>query len=165
MAAYKGQSRKIKDALVTILSGIEYEKTAGNLEDAFVSVKGYAFGEFDGFPAVRILPGQVDKERGSMSQDDRSVAFVVRVHVEREQDTSEEHDINHVYDLTDLIMNRLDGADFHNTLEQVDPTIGTYMLECQRGEWSEVTSSVGALLMCDVDVSVSYSKDLESELD
>jgi hypothetical protein len=40
-----GKSRQIRDALVTLVSGLTYEG-----EPAFVSVKDSTNGEFDGFP-------------------------------------------------------------------------------------------------------------------
>src|SRR5947209_1024044 len=107
MASYKGKSRQIKDALITVLSGIQLDAGSGP-EPAFLSVLDTATGEFDGYPSIRVLPGQVDTTKSSVSQNDRAVAFIARVHlpleagaVDDDPATREHEAINKMYDLTD----------------------------------------------------------------
>jgi hypothetical protein len=80
MPAYNGQSKKIKNALKTMLSAITYDTGSGS-EQAFVSVLDNTSGEFDGYPSVRILPADLTTEKGAVAENDRTVAFVIRVHL------------------------------------------------------------------------------------
>ena len=144
------QSKSIKNALVTLLSGLQL---AG--ETAFTEVKGYSAGEFDGYPSARVLPGDQTTEKAAIGQNDRTVSLIVRTHVMATDDGT---DIDYLYDLTDLIIDSLDAADFDNELNIIDPTIQTHMLDATRGDWSMDDFGAGPVLLCDVNVDVKYSK-------
>ena len=64
-----------------------------------------------------------------------------------------------MYDLTDLIINTLDRGDYVGALENIDPDLGTWMLNATRGDWYVTDTAVGNVLMCDVNIEVKYSKD------
>jgi hypothetical protein len=145
------KSKAIKNALVEILSNCEL-----NGEPAFTDVKGHPRGEFDGYPSVRVLPGDQSNRKASQGQNDRTPAYVVRTHVPIQDDGSE---IDYIYDLTDLILDTLDTADFENQLNELDPTIGTFILTADRGDWLPVETPTGVVQACDINVEVSYSKD------
>lgn len=153
-----GKSRSIKDALVQVLSEIQ-----NGDEPAFVEVTDSTSKDFEGHPSVRVLPNYIENNKGSMSQNDRDVWFQVVVHLKLEDVTKVQSEtIDQMYDLTDLIMDTLDEADFNNTLAEKDRTIGTYMMDADRADWDVVESKGGALLMLVIGVQVSYSKDLDN---
>ena len=54
------KSRAIRDGLVTLISELELDS-----EPAFISVKGNPKGEFDGYPSVRVLPGDQSTEKAA----------------------------------------------------------------------------------------------------
>lgn len=154
MAASKTKS--IKDAMVSILSAIELDD-----EPAFVAVKDHPRGEFDEWPSVRVLPADQPNEKGSMGQNDRTPTFMVRTYVPA---TNEGTEFDQMYVLTDLILDALDEADFNNSLNEIDQTIGSYMLNATRASWFDSDSQAGPILICDINVEVTYSKDLSSGL-
>src|SRR3712207_5800168 len=104
MAAYNGVTKRIKNAVVTVLSGITLDTGTGS-EPAFAQVLDNTVGEFDGYPSVRVLPGDLDNQNGAWSVQDRGTAFIVRVH-EQLEDTPEAESATYdrMYDLTDLII-------------------------------------------------------------
>src|SRR3712207_6284441 len=144
MAAYKGQSRRIKDALKQILSEVTYDTGSGS-EPAFQDVKGSTQGEFDGYPSARVLPGDVEDEKGAMGQNDHGPSYIVRLYVNREADSDldEEALIDQMYDLTDLVIDELDRADYNDALKNKDPEIRDYIMTSSEGAWSVFESSAG----------------------
>lgn len=148
-----GLSRKIKDALKEVLEDVEYKG-----QPAFVAVKGSPDDEFDGYPSIRVLPGDQASERSTQSQNDQTVRYIVRTHVEYGSDSEAAFD--HMYDLTDLIIDTLNEADFANKLQEIDEDIPTFMMNADRGDWFDSDTQAGVVLMCDVNVEVTYSKDL-----
>jgi hypothetical protein len=156
-----GKSRQIRDALVTLVSGLTYEG-----EPAFVSVKDSTNGEFDGFPSLRVLPdpqGGLENENVAMSQQDRTVALALLGHIESKDDNPEvdveSKAISQMLDLTDLIIDAIDEEDFTNALD-IETDTGTYVMTAQLGEWNWADSSAGVLLLFLVHVKVAYSKNL-----
>jgi len=159
-----GSSRQIRDAVMTALADITYDD-----EPAFVSIKGSTKGEFDGYPALRVLPSPegLANVKSSMAQQDRTVSLSILGHIELENkdpDPSvdvEKDAIDQMLDLTDLIVDRLDQVDFDNTLA-VDTDTDTYIMNTESGEWNWVVSGAGALLLFLVNVKVTYSKNMTS---
>lgn len=149
-----GKSRTIKDALVTVLSGIQYQG-----EPAFVNVTDSTAEQFDGYPSVRLLPGSIENTKGSMAQMDRAVEYQAVIHMKLEDVENIQSDvIDQIYDLTDLVIDALDEADFDDSLrEQVG---GSYLLRADRAEWDVVDSKAGALIMLVVTITAEYSKNL-----
>jgi hypothetical protein len=149
----KSKIRSIKDALVTLLSGIHVDG-----EPAFVEVKGHPRGEFDGYPGVRVLPRKpIDNEKGAMAEQDRTNSFIVRVHM---PSTDEGGEFDKMYDLTELIIDTLDQADQDDALNEIDSSIGTYLLNTTGGDWFEQNTQAGLVIMADINVEVGYSKEL-----
>lgn len=158
MAAYSGKSKRIKNALVTLMSGVQYDAGSGN-EPAFVSVLDNTQGEFTGYPSLRVLPNDVTNEKYSTHQSDRTVAFVARVHIPLEETPeSEAAAFDKVYDLTDLIIDAIDVADSDGTLNTLDATLGVLLMDADRGDWTVQVGQSGVMLLCDVNVTVRYSK-------
>lgn len=149
------RTRAIKDALITVLEGVEYKG-----EQAFTKVVGHTEGEFDDYPSIRILPGDQTAEKSTMSQDERTIRFIVRTHVELDGGNG----FDYMYDLTDLILDTVNEADFADRLKDINPEIPTYMMEADRGDWFDAETQAGPVLMCDVNVEVRYSKDLNSKI-
>lgn len=146
------RSKAIKNALVDLIDDLTYED-----ETAFTSVVGHNGGEFDGYPAVRVLPGDTTTEKASVSQNDRTLTFIVRTHLPVKEDGSE---VDYMYDLTDLLLDQFDSGDFLNALNAKDATIKTHILNATRGDWFDSDTGTGVVLMCDINVEVRYSKNL-----
>jgi len=142
------KSKTIKNALITLLKGLQL-----NGEAAFVAVKGHPRGSFDGFPQVRVLPGDQTTEKGAYGQNDRTVSLTARVHIPYTDDGSE---FDYMYELTDLILDALDTEDYSGSFNSDN---GTYVLNTQRGDWFDEDTPTGPVLTCEVSVDVSYSKD------
>lgn len=147
MAESKGKD--IKDAIIALVEGIQLDG-----EPAFLEVKGHPWGQFDGYPSVRVLPADQSTEKGAFGQNDRTVSLSIRTHLPVSESGSE---FDQMYVLTDLIMDALDVADFNNTFSG---SLGTYVLNASRGAWQEDDTQSGPVIACDIDVDVSYSKNL-----
>lgn len=160
MAAYSGVSKRFKDALVGILSAIDYDGGNG-AEPAFVSVVDNTKDEYDAYPVLRVLPGHIDDQKGATGQNDRTVNFMLIGHLPLEDvATVPSVTFDQMYNLTDLIIDQLDNADFDNQLQTIDPSIPTFLLNVTRGDWTTEPTKAGAQLTWNIDVEVSYSKDL-----
>lgn len=158
--AYKGKSRHIRDALVTLLQGVTYD-AGGGPEPALGIVTADPSAEFSAEPFCLVLPGPIDNIMVTTSQNDRTVHFSVLLMLTMETvNRTRAATYNYMEDLTDLLMDTLDEADFHDQLNTVDNTIGTWLMATNRGEFVPGESKSGAVLLCTLDVTVSYSKDL-----
>lgn len=149
-----GKSRSIKDALVTLISGIEYQS-----EPAFTEVVGNPDTAFDGYPSVRVLPGKLATVKGSTGQNDKTPDYIVRTHIEVDNNDWQPA-IDQAYDLTDLIVDTLDTADNQGTLNTIDPSLGLLKVNATGGEWFPQETQAGVVLMCDINVEVTYSRNL-----
>lgn len=159
MASYSGQSNKVKAALMTMVTQITLDRGSGS-EPAFVAVRDNAFGSFDGYPLVRVLPGDLQTVKTDVGANERTLVFDLFVHVPLEDsEQTQTTSYSQMYDLTDLLLDTLDAGDFHGALTQIDSTIGTFILNATRGDWTVVPSNGGSVLVCDVNVEIRYSKD------
>ena len=153
-------SKRIRNALITIITAITYD-TGGGAEAAFVEVVGHARTEFNGYPSARVLPGDLSTEKASVSTNERAAAFIIYTHVPVTGTAAGElAAYDKLYDLTDLIIDALDKGDFSGALVAADPTIGTYIMNATRGDWFLEDSKGGPLLTVAINVDVRYSKDL-----
>lgn len=153
-----GKVRAIKNALVTLVSGLEY-----NGEPAFTQVTDNTSEDFDSYPAVRILPSPdlISNEIGTMPQNDRTVRFNIVVHDSLEDSKKiQSAVIDGMTDRADLLLDTLDIGDFTDQLKSIDPTLGDYMMSVPSVTLDPVDSKGGALLMLVLSVEVKYSKDL-----
>lgn len=142
------KSKKIKNAIISLVQGIQYKN-----EPAFVNVMGTPRGEFDGYPAARVLPGDITTEKGAYSQNDRVVALTLRIHV---PSTKEGTEFDTMYDLTDLVLDALDTADYEG---EFISAVGVLEINASRGDWFDTDSPTGPILACDIAIEVTYSKD------
>lgn len=140
-------SKDIKNALISYIQ--EQQKDG---EPAFVTVTDSMTKTFTGYPSVAVLPASQSSSKAAYGQNDRTVAFIVRTYLPVEQDGSE---VDYMYDLTDLLINALDEADFTNALD-----VQTYLLNASRGDWYDTDTEAGPVIMADINVEVTYSKDL-----
>jgi hypothetical protein len=156
--AYKGMNRKIKDAVVTMLTGITYD-TGSGAEPAFVSVLDNTKDEFEGYPSVRVLPNDIASVTAMNAEKDHTVSFAVIMHFPLNSPADVESDTyNHMYDLTDLIVDTSEHGDYIGQLSTIDPTIQNWMMEVKSARWYIATGKSGALLLCNVNITVSYSR-------
>lgn len=142
------KARDIKNQLVTLIQGLQLDG-----EQAFVDVQDNSIGKFDGYPSVQVLPGRQDTDKAAQNQNDRTVVFEVRTHVEPQEDGSE---FDYMYELSDLLIDSLDQADADNTFQAA---IGTYILNATQGDWDYIETPAGPVLVFVINVEVSYSKD------
>lgn len=144
------RSKAIKNALIAVLEAAQL-----NGEPAFTKVIGHTEGEFDSYPLLRVLPGDQSSEKATQSQNDQTVRFIARTTVPLDAGDG----FDYMYDLTDLIMDTVNEADFADTLSAKDPTIKAHMMLADRGDWQAFDTQAGSMLACDVNVEVTYSKD------
>lgn len=158
MAAYNSVSKRIKNALVTILQGIQYDTGSGP-EPAFVSVIGSTKDEFDSYPLLRVLPAHVDDQKAATGQNDKTIHFMLLGHLQIEDVTTVPADVfDHMYDLTDLIIDTLDTADFTDQLRTVDATLPTFLMDVTQGDWTTEPTSAGAQLTWVINLQISYAQ-------
>lgn len=151
---YKGQARRIKDVIKALLAEIQLNGSA-----AFENILGSTDQQFDAFPSVCVLPGQLEDGKSSVAQNDHTVAYIVRIYSRRESAAEgEEAQIDLMYDLTDKTIDALDQAWQSGRLTQIDPLVRTYLMTSEQGNWSEVETDAGVLLMTDVNLRVTYVK-------
>ncbi len=161
MAAYRGNSRKIKDALITILQGITYD-TGGGAEPAFVQVLDNTKDEFEGYPSVRVLPNTLSSVTADSESRDHTVAFAVIMHFPLSSPTDvESATYNHMYDLSDLIMDTAEHADYIGQLSTIDPTFINWLMNVTQVRWYiSPNAKPGPILLCNINIEVSYAKSL-----
>jgi len=159
--AYNGQAKRIKNALKTVLTGITYDTGSGP-EPAFLAVLDNTKGEFDGYPIVRLLPGDVTTTKGSVAENDRVVNLVARVHLLLEnKPETESATYDWMYNLTDLILDTLDVGDYTDALHNADPTLTNLLkMDATRGDWTIAESNAASVIMCDVNIAIYYFKSL-----
>jgi hypothetical protein len=162
MTAYKGNSRKIKDGLIQILQGITYgdpDPLTGVLQPAFVQVMDNTKDEFEGYPSVRVLPNVLTSATADNIDVDHTVSFAVIMHFPLSSPTNvESATYNQMYDLTDLIIDTTEHADYIGKLSTIDPTFTNWIMSVKQATWRVASGKTGAMLLCNVNVEVSYSK-------
>ncbi|RAN78016.1 hypothetical protein B5P43_18465 [Bacillus sp. SRB_336] len=153
-------NRRIKDALITILSGITYDTGLGE-EPAFVSVLDNTKDEFEGYPAIRILPNNLSSVIDTNAQNNHTVSFAVIMHFPLNSPDEVESSIyDRMYDLTDLIVDTAEHADYIDELSTIDSAIQNWLMVVKQGRWYIANGKAGSLLLCNLDIEVSYSKDV-----
>jgi hypothetical protein len=160
MSAYNGKSKRIKNALVALVEGIQYDTGSGGGQ-AFEQVIGSSHAAFEGWPNAQVLPGDVTVEKPTVNQADRTPAYFVRIRLPLE-DTQQAQDAayDQMYDLTDLVIDAVDQADYDGSLQDGTGLIAITMMNATRGDWIIEPSSNGINLVCDVNVQITYSIDL-----
>jgi hypothetical protein len=88
MAQYNGISKRTKNALVAIMSAITYDAGSGS-QQAFQNVIGTTEGEFDGYPILRVLPGELRTEKAATAENERTLVFILRTVLALEETTEE----------------------------------------------------------------------------
>jgi hypothetical protein len=160
MSAYKSKARKLRDALVTVIAGIQYDTGSGPSQ-AFQLVTGDPSAAFNQEPYALIYPAPINSTKGATGQQDRNVTFQIIVLLEMENEArTQSQTYNYMYDLTELVLDSLDSGDFHDVLNTADPTLGTWLMDASRGTFVPATVPSGTVLLCTIDVAISYSIDL-----
>lgn len=161
MSAYKSQARGIKDALVTLLSGVQLDAGHG-AEPAFGLVTDDPSMTFTGNePFVMVYPAPSNDTKAAIGQNDREVAFIVIVVLSMEnKQRTQVQTYDYMYDLTELILDCFDEGDFTDALNRTDTTLHTWIMNATRSTFLPAEAKAGAILLCNIDVAVTYSKDL-----
>lgn len=158
MAGFNGSSKRIKNALITMLGGLTYD-TGSGAEPAFQSIRDNTQQRFDGYPALTVLPGDVTTEKESTRQNLKRVSFLITVHLQFENTAaSESSAYDQMYDLTDILIDKLDAADAAGELHTIDGGITTHVLNATRGDWYLAPAKSGVILLCDVNVELRYTQ-------
>lgn len=97
----------------------------------------FELSDIRGLPSIRVLPDDVDNETETNRSDERMAKFTLLTHIEMtETPESEEEAYNTMYDLQDLIMDKLQEYDWENLVNvlQTQVTYGGYeLLEMNNG--------------------------------
>lgn len=158
--SYNGMSKKIKNALKTVLQGITYD-TGGGAEPAFVSVLDNTKDEFDGYPSMRILPNNINSSSAATGEFDHKISYALLMSFPLESTLDiESTTYDHMYDLTDLVIDTIEHADYVGQLSQIDSTIQNWMMNVPQSRWYVGQGKAGALLLAEITVELTYKKDL-----
>ncbi len=156
MQPYKSKSRRIRDALVSRIAGIQL-----NGESAFETATADPSVAFDKEPYALVFPAPSTDEKSQIGQQDRTVAFAVIILLKMEGTTRTQLETyDYMYDLTELVLDQLDEDDFQDALNQEEDSLGTWILNATRSSFTPAEAKGGAALLCTIDVEVSYSKNL-----
>lgn len=160
MPAYKSKSRHIRDALIVLLQGINYDAGGGS-EPAFGLVTSNPSAETNQEPYALVYPAQIADTKGAVGQNDRAVGYAIFIELNLETaNRTQDQTFNYMYDLTELVLDTLDSGDFHDSLNAQDSSIGTWLMDVSRSTFRPAKSKTGAVLLCTIDITVSYSKNL-----
>ena len=144
-------TKKIKNGLIATLETLGATENGTQLQE----VSGSSTNIFDSYPALRVLPNDVDNETETNRSDQRAAKFTLLVHIEVEKDSSvsEEEAYDTMYDFQDLIFDKLQEYDWQNTLNilQVQAKYGGY-------EFLEMKN--GLNLVFRIDVTATYSRNV-----
>lgn len=167
MAAYKSKQRAIKDALVTMLAAIQLDAGTG-AEDAFALVTDDPSKDFDtGYPYLLVFPADTQDEHVVTDESQRIVGYTLIMLIPLEDkdnsyagSTGQLAAYNKMYDLSELVLDALDIGDWHSSLNQIDSSLGTLMVNSSRSGISVGDAKGGSVLICSIDVGVMYTKQL-----
>ena len=160
MSAYNSMNKRIKNALVLLATSIQYDVGQG-LEPAFTQVLDNNRQVFDGWPNVSVLPGKLQVQRDTTHQADKIPSYILRIRIPMEDSNiSQSAAYSYMYDLTDLLIDAFLMADNQQSLTDSQGLIAITMMDTSLGDWLEVPSSQGSVLICDVNIAITYSKNL-----
>lgn len=158
--AYKSKSRKIRDALIGILNAVSYD-AGGGAEPAFALVTGDPSTEFAQEPYALVYPAPTLDSKGATGQNDREVQFEILLLLSMQNgQRTQSQTYNYMYDLSELVLDALDEGDFTDALDTQDASIGAYLMDAKRSSFIPADVKGGAVLLCTIDVSISYAKNL-----
>lgn len=170
MSAYTGKSKRIKNAVVAILTAITYDTGSGS-EAAFAQVLDNPRNIFDGWPNAQVLPGGLRTDRATTDEMDKTPAYIIRIRIPLESlkntadtrtpDERQSAAVDQMYDLTDLVVDAIADADKASSLNDGAGTIAITMTDTKQGDWRVVSAGDGSVLMADIDLTVAYSRDLQ----
>lgn len=155
MSTYKGNTRKIRDGIVTILNSISY-----NNEPAFKSVTNNTADQFDGYPVARVLPNKMANTTADSESYDHAPSFTVIITWPLADPNVIEEDLfNAAMDYVDLVVDTVEHADRIDALVQNDGTLPWNFMDVTQAVWDSVRGKTGgALLAVFITVEVTYSK-------
>jgi hypothetical protein len=157
----RSRTRRIKDALISILEGIQYDVGNGP-EPAFSAVLDNTHNDVEGSPVARVLPGRgIKVSTGSNTQKDYQVPFSVIISWPLEDPSDIEQSLyDRMYDITDLILEKVAAEDYIGELSTIDPQIINWRMDVSGTNWRLAAGRGGALLLCEVQIEVTYSQDV-----
>lgn len=160
MTSYKGMNRRLKDALVTILSAVQYD-AGGGPENAFAQVIDNTHDEFEQSPTLRILPNRLASITGSDTQKDHTVSLSAIMDFPLQDPANiESTTYNQMYDLVDLVVDTIEHADYIGQLSEIDPLIKNWKMDVTQATLSLAGTKEGAALLCNINIELTYSKDV-----
>lgn len=165
MSAFKSQARHIRDAVIQVLQGIQYDAGSGP-EPAFDPdanpVTSNPADELKGEPFCLVYPGKLETKKAARGIQDRTVNLCVFLELSLESSTgrTQAQTYDYMYDLTELVLNALDEGDYTDALHSDDSTIVNWIMNASVGTMRPAKSKVGVVLLCQIDVAIKYSFDL-----
>lgn len=151
---------RFKNALLALMQTVQYDAGSG-ADRAFQEVTGSLASDFDTSPNLQVLPGDVSDGRVTSAQTERVVRYVLRTRLALEDSAKTQDEIvDHMYALTDLIIDTVDLADQNSSLGDGQGEFPSYFMDATRGDWITVETPAGSHLDCDIDVKITYSKNL-----
>lgn len=161
MSAFKAVARHIQDAVIELLEGITYDTGSGP-DQAFQLVTSDPGAEFSGEPYCLVYPGKLQTKKAARGLQDRTVnlAIFIELSLEAKSGRTQGETYIYMYDLTELTLNALDEGDYDNALNTEDNTITNWIMNATVGTMRPAKTKAGVVLLCQIDVSVSYQMDL-----
>ena len=148
-----GKTKAIKNELKALLEGIKY--TGNGSEDAnlFTSVVDNFSGQFEDYPAARIIPNDTPSEIATTGENDRTVLMNVVAYIAYESsDRAESEAIDLAYDIQDVVSDAIDEHNWSSVTNNLVEAVG-----CR---WLVAEGSTGQQLSLEFDIKVTYSKEI-----
>lgn len=160
MSAYLSPTRALKNALVSLIQTIQYDAGSGP-EQAFQLVTTDPKAAFDQEPYCYVHRTKTTSKVVQTGSNDRTVNFgaVIVLSLENDQRTQQQT-YDYMDDLTELVQNSLDNADFTDALSQYQSAVNTYIVTAQTSEPVAAESNGGAVLINTIDIAIKYIFDL-----
>ncbi len=160
MSAYVSPQRALKNALVSLVQTITYDTGSGP-EQAFQLVTTDPKAEFDQEPYCFVHRVKTQSKLVQTASNDRTVTFtlVVVLSLENGQRTQQQT-YDYMDDLTELVQNTLDTADFTDALSSYQNIVNTYIVAAETNTPVPGQSKGGLVLLNTIDVAIKYVYDL-----
>lgn len=157
MTAYKSNARAFKDALVTILQGVQLD-TGSGAETAFALVTDDPSKAFNQEPYCLVYPGKSEDTVAATHMNDRSQGYLIIIVLSLENgQRTQPQSYDLMYDLTELCLDALDNANWTDAMNS-PVNLGTWWLHTSHNEPIVGDSKGAAILIGTIDVDVNFSK-------
>ncbi len=160
MSAYESPTRALKYALVNLIETIQYDAGSGP-EQAFQLVTTDPKAAFDQEPYCFVYRTKTQSKVIQTGSNDRTVNYgaIIVLSLENGQRTQQQT-YDYMDDLTELVQNTLDTADFTDALSTYQSLVSTYIVTAVTNTPVPGVSNEGAVLLNTIDIAIKYIYDL-----